>query len=191
LLGIDRGVTTAEAERVADSDSGESAGDSPRVVAIEPDGPVLRVARSFEDVYRASYQRMTRVAHLMTGSNEAAEEIVQDAFVALYPRFETVDDPDGYLYRSVVNGCRARFRRQQLRERLRPLRSVPYVAPPDFDETWGALAKITPRRRAAVVLRFYADLPLAEIAEVLGCTAGTVKSLIHRGLAQLKDVIEP
>ncbi|MGH9112069.1 MAG: RNA polymerase sigma factor [Acidimicrobiales bacterium] len=149
------------------------------------------MATSFEDVYRSSYRRMTRVAHLLTGSNEAAEEIVQDAFVGLYQRFAAVADPDGYLYRSVVNGCRARFRRKQVTDRLRPLRRVADVEPPDIDETWAALARITPRRRAAVVLRFYADLPLTEIAALLGCSVGTVKSLIHRGLAQLKDVIEP
>lgn len=176
---------------MTDPDNGDGEGDGPPVVAVVAEAPELRLATCFEDVYRSSYRRMTQVAYLMTGSNEVAEEVVQDAFVALFQKFETVSEPGGYLYRSVVNGCRARHRRQMLTDRLRPGRPPLSVVPPELDETWVALEKITPRRRTAIVLRYYADLPLADIALVLGCSTGTVKSLIHRGLAQLKDVIEP
>jgi DNA-directed RNA polymerase specialized sigma24 family protein len=162
------------------------------VVALVPDAPDEPTAPSFEEVYRSSQQRMVRVAFLMTGSNEVAEEVVQDAFVALFQRFDAIAEPTGYLYRSVVNGCRARHRRQLVADRVRALPLPPSVLPPpELDETWHAVGKLTPRRRAAIVLRYYADLPLADIAGILGCTTGTVKSLIHRGIAQLKDVIEP
>jgi len=147
------------------------------------------LAGSFEEVYRASYARMVRAAHLLTGSNETAEEVVQDAFMHLYPRFDTVDDPAGYLYRSVVNGCWAGHRRRRVFERLRPASRPSEVGPPEIDETWTALRRLPPRRRAVIVLRFYADLPIADIAQVLDCPPGTVKSLLHRSLAQLKDVI--
>jgi RNA polymerase sigma factor (sigma-70 family) len=166
-------------------------GETETVIALVPDPPDVAAARSFEAVYRASYARMIRVAYLMTGSNEAAEEVVQDAFLALFQRFASVAEPDGYLYRSVVNGCRSRHRRQALADRLRPTRPQAAATPPELDETWEALRMITPRRRSAIVLRYYADLPLTEIAQVLECSTGTVKSLLHRGLAQLKDVIEP
>jgi RNA polymerase sigma factor (sigma-70 family) len=59
----------------------------------------------------------------------------------------------------------------------------------EIDETWAVLAALAPRRRAVVVLRFYADLSLAEIAEVTGWTTGTVKSTLHRALADPKEVI--
>lgn len=144
---------------------------------------------SFEDTYRACYPQLTRVAHMITGSNEVAEEVVQDAFVALYPRFATVERPDGYLYRSVVNGCRTWIRRKQTAVRvLRPEPARPADAP-EIDETWAALGRLSDRRRAVVVLRYYADLPLAEIAALLCCRTGTVKSQLHRALDQLKDVI--
>jgi RNA polymerase sigma factor (sigma-70 family) len=132
---------------------------------------------------------MVQTAHLITGSNETAEEVVQDAFVALYPRFGGLEDPGGYLYRSVVNGALARHRRGRVAQRFLPLIAPANVGAPELDETWIALRRLPPRRRAAVVLRFYADLSLAEIALVLGCREGTVKSMLHRGLAQLKDVI--
>jgi RNA polymerase sigma factor (sigma-70 family) len=163
----------------------------------DPGGPAATTraaeadAASFEATYRASYARLVRIAHLIMGSNDVAEEVVQDAFVALYPRFATVGDPDGYLYRSVVNGCRGRFRRKQVAPRLAALREAARtVVQPEIDETWAALATLPPRRRAVVVLRFYADMPLAEIADVLGCRIGTVKSQLHRALAHLEDVIE-
>ena len=159
-------------------------------VGPEPSSEVGFGATAFEDVYRGAYHRMTRVAHMLTGHNDIAEEVVQDAFVGLYRRFDTVADPYGYLYRSVVNGCHQRHRRRQVGERLRTLRVVTEVAPPEIDETWRALERLSPRRRAAVVLRYYADLSEADIAEALGCSKGTVKSLLHRALAQLKDVID-
>jgi RNA polymerase sigma factor (sigma-70 family) len=144
---------------------------------------------SFEETYRACYGQLTRVAHLITGSNEVAEEVVQDAFVALYPRYATVERPDGYLYRSVVNGCRTWIRRKQTGLRVvRPERAG-VTAAPELDETWTALAGLSPHQRTVVVLRFYADLPLAEIGELMGCRTGTVKSQLHRALGQLKDVI--
>jgi RNA polymerase sigma factor (sigma-70 family) len=61
--------------------------------------------------------------------------------------------------------------------------------PPDVDETWSALAKIPERRRVALVLRFYEDLPVAEIAALMDCRTGTVTSLIHRGLESMREVL--
>jgi RNA polymerase sigma factor (sigma-70 family) len=62
---------------------------------------------------------------------------------------------------------------------------------PEVDEVWGLLADLSGRQRMALVLRFYEDLTVPAIAEVMGVRPGTVKSLIHRGLAQLKERIEP
>lgn len=153
--------------------------------------PSLRVvATSCEDFFRDNYARMVRVAHMLTGSNETAEDIVQDAFVKLYPRFHEVADPGGYLYRSVVNGCWSRHRHRQVVERYRHLTAPDTVADTEIDETWAALRHLQPRRRAVIVLRYYADLPLAEIARILECRPGTVKSMLHRALADLKEVID-
>lgn len=148
------------------------------------------VDEAFEAVYRSDYARLVRAAHMLTGSNETAEEVVQEAFVALYPRFDTVAEPTGYLYRSVVNGCWARRRKRRVVDRLGALRQPNAIESPEIDEAWTALRRLSARRRMALVLRFYADLPLADIAEAMGCSTGTVKSLLHRGLAQLKEVID-
>jgi RNA polymerase sigma factor (sigma-70 family) len=163
-----------------------------RPAAVAPDLHVVPTT-TFEDVYRTDYDRMVRVAYMLTGSNEVAEDVVQDAYVQLYARFDKLGDAGGYLYRSVVNGCYARHRHNRVVERFRHLTAPAVVDPSDvteIDETSQALAKLAPRRRAAVVLRYYADLPLAEIAEILDCKIGTVKSMLHRALAELKEAVE-
>jgi RNA polymerase sigma-70 factor (sigma-E family) len=159
--------------------------------AERPAAPDLRLVDTptFEDVYRRHHDRMVRVAYVLTGSNEAAEDIVQDAYVQLYGRFDRLGDAAGYLYRTVVNGCRSRHRHQRVVQRFQHLFTPSPVAPSEADETWAALARLSPRRRAAVVLRYYADLPLAEVAEVLDCKIGTLKSTLHRALDELKGVV--
>jgi RNA polymerase sigma factor (sigma-70 family) len=152
------------------------------------------IAPSFEDVYRTDYARLVRAASRRTGSREIAEEVVQDAFVALYPRFEDVGqtgDPVRYVSRSVINGCTSHHRRRGVAQRLHHLVAAPDVDAPDLelDETWLAVQRLPGRRRDVVVLRFYADLPLADIAAVLDCEIGTVKSMLHRSLAQLRDLL--
>ncbi len=152
----------------------------------------LMASRSgFEEVYKAEYLRMVRVAAMLLGSTEGAEDVVQDAYVALYHHFDTVTDPAGYLYRSVVNGCGSRFRHRKVVARFRHLTTTPDTTPDAVDVTWSALRALAPRRRAVIVLRFYADLPLAEIAQILDCNLGTVKSMLHRALGELREVIEP
>jgi RNA polymerase sigma factor (sigma-70 family) len=164
--------------------------DSTDALVPDPGGGVAGARATFEDLYRTTYARMARVAYLITGSTDLAEEIVQDAFVALYPRFDTIDEPRGYLYRSVVNGCRARFRRKQVTDRLGRMRIVSEVEQPELDETRAALSRLSSQRRTVVILRYYADLRIDDIADLLGCRPGTVKSQLHRALAELKDLID-
>jgi RNA polymerase sigma factor (sigma-70 family) len=159
------------------------------VSASVSEPPALAQSETFEDVFRSSYAQMMRVAFAITGSNDAAEDIVQDAFVALLSRFDSVADPPAYLYRSVVNGCRARFRRKSVVDRMIRLRVVSEVRPPEIDETRMALDRLSTRARAAVVLRYYADLSTDDIAAALGCQPGTVRSILHRALANLNQVV--
>ena len=150
------------------------------------------VSVSLEALYRSHYAPMVRLAHLITGSNEVAEDLVQEAFVRLHGRdVAALTSPAGYLRTAVVNRCRSWQRRAVLERRhASGVRPDPSGAQPvEVDETLGALARLRPRQRAALVLRFYADLSEAEIASTLGCRPGTVKSLISRGLAELKETI--
>ena len=148
---------------------------------------------SVEEGYRRLRPAMVRLAHLLTGSPELAEDVVHDAFVACAGRWSTLEVPEAYVRRAVTNQAR-RVARQAGRDRdktARLGRTVPLSAGvPELDETWSLLRALPGRQRMALVLRFYEDLSEAEIARLLECRPGTVKSLIHRGLAKVrKDVL--
>jgi DNA-directed RNA polymerase specialized sigma24 family protein len=156
--------------------------------ANEPESAPTRAV--FDDFYRDQWAAMVRLAWLMTGSRELAEDLVQDAFVHVGARWSTVEAPVAYLRVAVVNGVREHARRGA-RHRALPREVLRPVLPPDLDETWHVLDRLAPRQRQALVLRFYADLPFDQIAVTLHCRLGTAKSLVHRGLARLKELMEP
>lgn len=143
----------------------------------------------FVELYRERYEPMVRLAYLLTGNRAVAEELVQDAFVNVHRAWARAENPAAYLRTAVVNATRSWGRRQSLEVRRRP-------APPDpsvlvADEMWDTLQVLSARQRAAIVLRFYEDLPDAQIAELLGCRVPTVRTAIHRGLARLRREIQP
>jgi RNA polymerase sigma factor (sigma-70 family) len=140
----------------------------------------------FERTYRELWPQIARVAHLMAGSRALGEELAQDAFLGLLRRTEPVDNPAGYLRRSVVNAALTRRRRDLFERRYVATLTEPTAGPPEVDETWQALRRLPPRQRAVLVLRFYEDLSQAAIADVLGCRVGTVKSLTSRALSRLR-----
>jgi RNA polymerase sigma-70 factor (sigma-E family) len=145
----------------------------------------------FTELYLEHHDRLVRLAFVLTGSREIAEDVVQDSFVRLYNRWGAADHPDRYVRQIVVNECHSHHRRAG-RERDR--RAKLYVVDATTDrhsvELEDVLMELPYRQRAAIVLRFYSDLSEAEIAEVLGCRPGTVGSLIHRGLDRLRKAIE-
>jgi RNA polymerase sigma-70 factor (sigma-E family) len=143
----------------------------------------------FEELYRREYAAMLRVAFLLTDSNELAEEAVHDAFAKVYERRTRLDRPGGYLRTCVINRCRDLQRRRRF-ERNRWETTASTSSELGADEIVDALAKLPMRQRAALVLRYYEDLSEADIAETLGVRPGTVKSLLSRGLDQLREVIE-
>lgn len=147
-----------------------------------------RPIRTFEELYLAEYRPMVRLAFVMLDGHGPAEEVAQDAFARVYERWERLDSPGGYLRTCVLNGCRDVLRRRRLTWK-RPC-PAPVHAELGADHLGDALDQLPAKRRAAIVLRYYADLSEAEIAEALGVRPGTVKSLLHRGMAQLREVIE-
>jgi len=154
----------------------------------------------FDRVYAAHYPTLVRLAYLTTGSVAAAEDVAQDAFAEWLRRWSDVRDPEQYLRRAVVSRCTSWVRRRVLERRVlerqhdaASLRTDPRPAkPPDADTAAVrvALVRLNPRQRAAVFLRFYLDLPEADIAAALGCRPGTVKSLLHRSLAVLREHLD-
>lgn len=137
------------------------------------------------DAYEVHRLALFRLARLLTGSDPAAEDMVQDAFARLHASGRVPNDVRAYLRAAVVNLCRNRARRLGL-ERQHPHPVPSPVHEPEIDDTWAAVQKLPFRQRAVVVLRFYEDLSEAEIAATLGCPLGTVKSALHRGLARLR-----
>ena len=175
-------------------DSGGGGVGSDELQARPPAMSTDRPSRdSLEQVYTRLRSPMVRLAHLLTGSVEVAEDVVQDAFVSCSRHWSRLDIADAYIRRAVINHARSALRRvgRERDKTARYGRVTPVaVGLPELDETWGVLRRLPDRQRMAVVLRFYEDLPEAEIAELLGCRLGTVKSLIHRALARLSKEIE-
>lgn len=144
--------------------------------------------RSFDELYHHQYEPMVRLASGLVDRRAVAEEIVQDSFRRLWQRWDDVTAPTGYLRTSVVNGCHNELRRRRVR------RDARHKLINDADEVAGdyladALAGISESRRTALVLRFYGGRTMDEIAEAMDIPTGTAKSLIHRGLADLRGAL--
>ena len=143
--------------------------------------------------------RLHRTAFLLTGDSAAAEDLLQDALVTAYVRWSTVrlgDNPEGYVRTVMVNARRGWWRRLGRREVLTaepPHHSLPSAEPQidDRELLRRALQALPERQRVAVVLRYYDDLPEREVARIMGCGVGTVKSQAARGLARLRVGLGP
>lgn len=146
---------------------------------------------SVGELFEREYAGLVRLAYLLVDTDEAAEDCVQDAFVRVHRRWKHIDDPRAYLRTTVVNACRDHLRRQRVRRAFRPDPVQWETLPEPDDEFGGLLHRLSERRRIAIVLRFYADLSDEQIAAHLDCRMATVRSLIHRGLAQLRKELEP
>lgn len=160
------------------------------------------------DLYRAHWDGLVRLAWLLLRDDQLAEEVVQDAFIAVHRRWHTLRSADAgaaYLRRAVVNGARSGLRHRGVEER--------YVAreqrePTAFgrvgeasaeqraseretrDDMISALARLPQRQREVLTMRYYLDLSEAQIADALGISAGSVKAHAHRGLARLRAGME-
>jgi RNA polymerase sigma-70 factor (sigma-E family) len=152
--------------------------------------------QAFDELYRREHLAMLRLGYLLTSDRDAAAEVTHDAFIRTYQQWDRLDRPGAYLRRSVVNGCNDHHRRR-IRRATTSVAEVSDVAdratvgaPDPDDQLAAAIAGLRPKRRAAIVLRYYLDLPQAEIAAALGVRQGTVKSLLHRGLADLRAVLD-
>ena len=153
-----------------------------------------------EELYATHRARLVRAAVLLLGDRAAAEEVVQDAFVQLYRSWHRLRDPRsaaGYLHRTVVNMSRSQLRRRDVVRRHPATR--PTDAPGADDAALdadrraavlAAVAKLAPRQRECIVLRWYLDMSEHDIAAALGISGGAVKTHLHRGLAALTDDLE-
>ena len=156
-----------------------------RTTTASTEGPA---SETLEALYRAHAPALIRLAFLLTGSNEVAEDLVHDVFLRARGRLP-LHHPSSYLRAAVVNACRSHHRRAVVARRHQPA-AAPAVMPRDLVDFRDVLLGLPLRQRAAVVLRYFCDLSDADIAEVLACRPATVRSLVHRGLANLREVIQ-
>lgn len=179
-----KGFPLAQIDPVPDGRPKES--DDERDRTVQSAGVMgTQRAAEIEDLYRSHRQPMIRLARLLTGSPAVAEELVQEAFIKFAKSAGKKDEPAAYLRVIVVNLCRSQQRRNLIERRLAPKAPV-LSGTADIDETWDVIRKLPFRQRAVLMLRYYEDLPEADIARLLGCRPGTVKSALHRGLAALR-----
>jgi RNA polymerase sigma-70 factor (sigma-E family) len=153
----------------------------------------------YDELYAALWPRLVRTAYAVSGDLGVAEDAVQTAFAKAYRswrRISRLEAPVAYLRRmainEVLNDRRLARRRHELTSAEPPER--PAVGSPDdglaHDEMWRAISSLPPRQRAVLVLRYYEDLSEQQIADVLGCRPGTVKSQASAALATLRTRLD-
>ncbi|GAA1575044.1 SigE family RNA polymerase sigma factor [Actinomadura kijaniata] len=162
--------------------------------AVRPDDE-----RDYEEYVARALPGLRRVAHLLCGDPHRADDIVQTALTRLYlhwRRARAADDLDRYvrriLVRSFLNERRLSWARVRLTGAPADTPDPPAAGPSDVETRTvlrAALERVPPRQRAVLVLRFLCDLPVAEVAAVLGCSEGNVKSQTARGLARLRALL--
>jgi RNA polymerase sigma factor (sigma-70 family) len=147
------------------------------------------------DLYERHVGQAVGLARVLTGEREVAEDLAHEAFIRVAGRFRHLRRPgafEAYLRRTVVNLCRARFRRLRVeRAWLQRQPSGEPEARADYDPddreaVWRAIVRLPYRQRAAVVLRYYEDLSVAETGEALRCSTRAANSLLARAMAALR-----
>jgi RNA polymerase sigma-70 factor (ECF subfamily) len=148
---------------------------------------------TFEDLFADQHERLYRALYLIVGNSHEAEELMQDAFVKVLERWDRIDNPAGYPYRSALNSTRSRFRRLQLAAK-RSLSAGepedPFAAADLRDKVVRSLRTLPERQRAALVLLDLLDLQSEEAAKILRVAPATVRSLASHARAALKPSME-
>ncbi|MEU8204487.1 SigE family RNA polymerase sigma factor [Streptosporangium sp. NPDC049046] len=148
----------------------------------------------FREFVLARQQTLMRTAYLLTGDAHLAEDLLQSVLIKIvghWPKLSRSGNPEAYTRKALVN--------QYISWRRRPHLELPSADPPERGASYDgaaldrivlrqALAKLTPKQRAVIVLRFWEDLTETQTAEVLGCSVGTVKSQAHHALTRLRTV---
>jgi RNA polymerase sigma-70 factor (sigma-E family) len=151
---------------------------------------------SFREFVAGRSSALLKTAVLLSGGDRhAAEDLLQNALIKAAGRWQRIDEPEAYvrqiLYRQQVSRWRLKWRRRELTVAEPPENAgaADGVAGVELRLVMrGALARLTARQRSVLVLRYFEDLPEAEVARILGCSVGTVRSTTHRSLARLREL---
>jgi len=163
-------------------------------------------ARAFDDLYRSEWRSLVALGWSLTGSWASAEELAQDAFADAYRRWAEIgllDRPGGWVRRAVINRAVSHARRRSVEQRgvarlagrtnveadgpsddRTGQAAADHVADPAF---WAAVRSLPAKQAACIALHYLEDRPVADIAEIVGCSSATVKVHLHRGRSSLAN----
>ncbi|MFP5225378.1 MAG: SigE family RNA polymerase sigma factor [Actinomycetota bacterium] len=146
----------------------------------------------FRVFFDAEFVNLRRLAFMLTGDWTEAEDLAQDTMVRTYNAWDRIsgDSPMAYARTALLNRHRSKLRRAKVEAKYAFARRTPTEVVEERDDAVtliAALKVLPPRERQAIVLRFFEDRPIAEVAEMLEVPPGTVKSMTHRALARLRD----
>ena len=153
--------------------------------------------QEFREFFEAEFRPLRRLGYLLTGDWAEAEDLAQEAMVRTYRAWSRIterDRPGAYARSVLVNRRRSMLRRSAVAAKHAEMLRAPEYQPDLGDEgmvLWEAIRALPQRQRAAIVLRFYEDMPEAEVAAALDMPVGTVKSLVHRGVGRLREKLGP
>jgi len=148
----------------------------------------------FREFMVSRWPELVRLGYALTGDRWLAEDLAQTALAGActaWWRVSQADDPDAYVRKILINASNRRFRRRRPADDARrlpeaPLDDLAALADQRSDLMAAALRALPPRQRAVIVLRYWADLSDAQVAALLGCSEGTVRSQAWRALAKLR-----
>jgi RNA polymerase sigma-70 factor (sigma-E family) len=155
------------------------------------------VDKEFTDFVRSRGDWLLRLAFLLTGDRHHAEDLMQDVLIGMYSRWGRIhESPEAYARTAMVNRANSFWRWRRRHKEASLADATEPVAPDHAGAVSGrgalvqALGTLSKQQRAAVVLRYLDELPIPEVAEILGCSEGAVKSHTARGLAKLRVVLD-
>lgn len=145
----------------------------------------------FATFYGSHYHRVVKLAYVLVGQLPVAEEVAQEAFLRALNRWDgRLTRPDVWIRTTAANLARSRLRRvrAELRALTRldhPRAAVPDIVPPELSDCWQAVRALPHRQAQAVALYYFDDLPIRDVAAVMGCAEGTAKALLHQARTRL------
>ena len=158
----------------------------------------MKAPLDFEGFCHDVYLPLVRMLTLYCGDRDVARDIAQESMIKVSSRWRAVqqmDNPRGWTWKVSINLANSHYRRKRVEQRsYRALHNGAELSVHERDLSLeisirSMLQTLSPRQREALVLRYYQDMPVAEVAEVMGCSSSTVKKLAARGLAAMRDAM--
>lgn len=156
------------------------------------DEPVVNARESFDRFYRREYRPVLALAYVISGNPSTAEELTQEAFIAAYQRWDSVENPEGWVRTVLANKAKSSLRRKYVEVRalvrLGPAREMTVDSlPAETAHFWTEVRRLPARQAQSLALFYLEDRSTAEIAEILGCSDSTARVHLSRGRRALAD----